>query len=127
MKKLFLLFPLLLLVFSLTGCAGQTAQQTTGKTLLAMHDLVAVSATTADALCKQKVIATDSCGKVKVSYDSFRVAWPIVDDALIVYLRAPATDAAAATTFNVANTIFIKNYTELMTLFTTTGVLKGGK
>ena len=123
LKKL----PLFLLFLSLSACAGQSAQVTTGKTLLAMHDLVAVSATTADALCDQKVIPTEPCGKIKTSYDSFRVAWPIVDDALIVYLKAPAGDTAAATSFNIANTIFIKNYTELMTLFTTTGVLKGGK
>ena len=116
----------LILVFTLTACGATTAQQATGKSLLAMHDVVKISAETANVLCIQHVIPAPDCTKIKVGYDAFRVAWPIVDDALIVYLRAPATDTAAAVSFNVANSIFVKNYTELMGLFATTGVLKGG-
>ena len=123
MRKLLVLISLFALT-ALTACAGQTAQQTTGKTLLAMHDLVAMNAPVADKLCKTKVIAHDDCMTLKMSYDKFRAAWPIVDDALITYLKAPATDAAAATAFNVANTIFIKDYSEMMNLLTSTGVLK---
>ena len=111
----------------LTACAGQTAQQTAAKTLLSMHDLVAISAQTTDALCKTKVIKAEDCAKVKVAYNDFRKAWPIVDDALLTYMKAPATDNAAATSFNIANTVFIQNYTALMDLFTSTGVLKEQK
>lgn len=122
MKMLLLLIPLMLV--SLIGCANQTAQQTTGKTLIAMHDLVKVSAVTANTMCQAKVIASKPCADTKVGYDSFRLAWPIVNDALTVYLKAPDSDLAAATAFNVANSVFIKNYTDLMLLFTNTGVLK---
>lgn len=123
MKKTLLLLSLL----ALAGCAGtQTPQQMAGTTLLAMHDLVAVSATTANTLCVQKTIPAADCAKIKIGYDAFRQAWPIVDDALLVYLKAPATDTASATAFNVANSVFITNYSNLITLFTTTGVLKTG-
>lgn len=115
-----------LLALSLTACAGQTAQQATGKALLGMHDVVKISAETANVLCIQHVIPAPECTKIKTGYDAFRVAWPIVDNALIVYLKAPATDTAAAVSFNVANAIFVKNYTEMMGLFATTGVLKQG-
>ena len=124
-----LLFPLVLLclltVFN--GCAGQSAQQTAGNTLLAMHDLVLTSATSANTLCEQKTISAADCAKIKKAYEDFRLSWPIVDDALIVYLKAPATDSNAATAFNVANSVFIQHYTDLISLFTTTGVLKGAK
>lgn len=123
MRKLILILPLALLAFS--GCANQTAQQTTGKTLLAMHDVVKVSAETANTLCIQKVIPADKCTTIKVCYDKFRQAWPIVDDAYIAYASAPATDTAATTAFNVANTVFTKDYTEIMALLADVGVLKG--
>ena len=92
-----------------------------------MHDLVKVSAETANALCIQKTIPSDKCAKIKVGYNLFRQAWPVVDDALIVYMKAPAGDTTAATAFNIANAVFIKDYTDLMAVFTTTGILKGAK
>jgi hypothetical protein len=91
-----------------------------------MHDAVKVSAETANDLCVRKVIPAEICAKIKVSYDKFRQAWPVVDDALVVYLKAPATDTAAATAFNVANTVFTQDYNEMILLFSTAGVLKGG-
>ena len=125
MRKLILILPSVLLACSLASCAGQTAQQTTGNTLLAMHDVVKVSAETANTLCIQKVIPADQCATIKVCYDKFRQAWPIVDDAYIAYASAPATDAAATTAFNVANSVFTKDYTEIMALLAEVGVLKG--
>ena len=123
MKKLILLF----LALSLTACAGQTSQQTTGKTLLAMHDLVKVSAVAANDLCAQKVAPLELCGKIKIGYTAFQKSWPIVNDASVVYLKAPASDTGATVAFNIANTVFIKDYTELMALFATTGILKENK
>jgi hypothetical protein len=125
--KRFLILPILLLSLALAGCAGQSAQITTGKSLLAMHDVVKVSAETANTLCIQKVIPADKCAQIKVCYDKFRQAWPIVDDALIAYLKAPATDTASTTAFNVANATFTKDYAEIMALLADVGVLKGVK
>lgn len=124
MRK-FLTLTTLCLLMVCSGCATQSAQQTAGTTLLAMHDLVLTSAETANALCAQKVIAPSDCMNIKAAYEKFRLAWPVVDDALLVYLKAPATDTAATTAFNVANTVFITDYSQMITLFTTTGVLKG--
>lgn len=122
MRKFLLIIPLILL---LSACAGQSAQVTTGKTLLAMHDLVKTSAEAANGLCVQKVIPADKCATIKVAYDDFRKAWPIVDDALVAYLKAPATDTAATTAFNAANATFTKDYADIMALLADTGVLKG--
>lgn len=124
MKKLMFLG---LLSLALVACAGKTPQQMSATTMLAMHDLVVTSATVADALCDQKVIPAADCAKIKIGYDDFRKAWPIADDALLVYLKAPATDSGAATAFNVANAIFLKNYAQLIDLFAATGVLKEAK
>ena len=129
LKQRLLFLPLLALCLltAFSGCAGQTAQQTTGNTLLAMHDVVKVSAETANTLCIQKVIPADKCATIKVCYDKFRMAWPIVDDAYSAYASAPATDTAATTAFNVANTVFTKDYTEIMAILADVGVLKGVK
>lgn len=124
MKKFLLILPLILL---LSGCAGQSTQVTTGKTLLAMHDLVKTSAESANTLCIQKVIPADKCATIKVCYDKFRLAWPVVDDALVIYLKAPATDTTATTAFNVANQTFTADYAEIMAIFADVGVLKGAK
>jgi hypothetical protein len=125
MKKFLKLLILPLLILSLVACAGQSTQVTVGKSLLAMHDAVKVSAETANTLCVQKVIPADKCATIKVCYDKFRQAWPIVDDALVTYLKAPGSDTAATTAFNIASATFTKDYTEIMALLADVGVLKG--
>ena len=125
-KKFLTVLCLIAALSLLSNCAGQTAQQTTGTTMLAMHDLVKTSAESANALCIQKIIPADKCAKIKVVYDKFRQSWAVADDALIVYLKASPNDSAAATAFAIANTLFTQDYAQIIALLTDVGLLKGG-
>lgn len=108
----------------LSACAVDQ-KITISKTTLAMHDLVAIAAPIANDLCIKKVIKTETCAKLKTSYDVFRKSWPIVDDALVVYLKSDLVSAEQ--TFQAANAVFIKNYTNVLSILVETGTLKGVK
>jgi hypothetical protein len=107
----------------LFGCANQKV--TIAQTTLAMHDLVAISAPVANELCIKKVIKTETCAKLKVSYGIFKKSWSIVDDALIVYLKSG--NLTAQQNFQAANAVFVKNYADILSILVETGTLKGVK
>ncbi|OGU82651.1 MAG: hypothetical protein A2W11_06170 [Ignavibacteria bacterium RBG_16_35_7] len=114
---------LIIVAFALCGCTNQKA--TIAQTTLAMHDLVAIAAPVANDLCIKKVIKVETCAKLKASYDVFRKSWPIVDDALVVYLKSDLVGAEQ--TFQAANAVFIKNYADILSILVETGALKGAK
>jgi hypothetical protein len=109
---------------ALAGC-GVNQQTTIAKTTLAMHDLVAIAAPAANELCVKRIPKAETCAKLKVSYDVFRKSWPIVDDALVVYLKS--NTVSAEETFQAANALFIKNYADVLSILVETGALKGAK
>lgn len=111
-------------ILLLTGC-GANQQVTIAKTTLAMHDLVAIAAPVANDLCVKKVVKVETCVKLKTSYDVFKKSWPIVDDALVVYLKTDLVSAEQ--TFQAANALFIKNYADVLSILVETGALKGVK
>jgi hypothetical protein len=115
---------IILLIFALSGCAGQSPQVTTGKTLIAMHDFVKAGAVATDALCGKGIIKPEPCAAIKVQYDKTRVVWPMVDDALVVYLKADPQDPVSLKTFQGVYAVFMQNYSELTTLFIQQGVVK---
>ena len=120
------LFPLLaaLALMGFSGCAGPI--QTIGDTLISGHDLVKLGAEAASAQCVAKTLPNDLCAKLNTSYKVFQAVWPPVDQAWLVYAKAPATDSLAATTFNAAFAVYNKDYTEILQLLTLAGVVKPG-
>ncbi len=124
--KRFLILPLLLLSLVLVGCAGQTPVQTVGSALMSTHDTLKLGAEAASAQCVAKTIPDAVCKDLLVAYKVFQKSWPIVDDAWLVYAKAPATDSVATTTFNAAYAVWSKDSTALTVLLAQTGVLKTG-
>lgn len=113
-----------ILCCTLSSCAVDQ-KVTISKTTLAMHDLVAIAAPVASDLCVKKTIPTETCVKLKASYDVFRKSWPVVDDALVVYLKSDLVSTEQ--TFQAANAVFIKNYADILSILIETGALKGAK
>jgi len=125
MKKITLLLLLLLGVNLLASCASQTMQMTIGKALIATHDVGKSAGEALNALCVQKIIPPDPCiNTIKPAYDKFRLAWPVVDDALLVYLDADPDDTAAMTAFQIAQKLFGDSYADLMALSIQFGIFK---
>jgi hypothetical protein len=91
-----------------------------------MHDLIKTSAVAADSLCKQGTIKPADCATISTAYQKIQAAWPVVDDALIVYLKADPTDATAAANFQAAQSQFTVLYADMVNLLTKTGAIKGG-
>lgn len=121
--KSFLSFVLLICLMMITfGCANTTAQTNTANTLLAMHDLVKVSAVAADEMCANGVIGVEKCKIIKKTYDNIRLAYPIASDALVVYLKS--NDKTAMQNFLAANAVFVKDYQDIVTMFIQFGVIK---
>lgn len=124
MKRLFLVVGLLFLV----GCANTTVQSNTANTLLAMHDLVKVSAVAANDMCGKQIAPLDNaetCMKIKLVYDNIRVAYPLASDALVVYLKS--NDKTAMQNFLAANAVFVKDYQDIITMFIQYGVIKNAE
>ena len=116
-----------LLAISLAGCAaGQTPVQTVGSTLMSMHDTLKLGAEASSSLCDKKALPDDLCGDLFTAYKVVQKTWPIVDDAWLVYAKAPATDTLATTTFNAANAVWTKDSAALTALLAQAGVLKTG-
>ena len=116
----------ILLAFGLFGCAGQTPQLTVGATLISMHDLGKTGAEASSALCVQKQLPSDLCKQLSDAYKAFQLSWPIIDDAWVVYAKAPITDTLATTTFNAAHAVYVQDYNGIMILLSKTGVIKTG-
>lgn len=117
-----LLFICLLIM---TGCAGSTVKSNTANTLLAMHDTVKVLAVGADDMCDKAIPPLDNvetCVKIKKTYNNIRVAYPIVNDALVVYLKSD--DKTAMQNFLTANALFVKDYQDILSMFIQYGVIK---
>ena len=125
MKK-FLILPLLFLSLALTGCAGQTPVQTVGGTIMSTHDTLKLGAEASSALCDKKALPDSLCKSLLVAYKDFQKAWPPINDAWLVYAKAPATDTLATTTFNAAYAVWSKDSAALTALLAQTGVLKTG-
>jgi len=124
MKKLISIFPLLAFLFcSLAGCST-TAQVTVGDTFIAMHDLVKTGAIASDSLCKAKTIPAADCAAISKAYQKIQLVWPLVDDALIVYLKSDPSDALATQNFQAAQAQWSAAYSDMLTLLTKTGVIK---
>jgi len=122
MKKLILFS---LLVFVLAGCAGQTTQITIGKALIATHDVGKSAGEALNALCVQKIIPPDPCiNTIKPAYDKFRLAWPVLDDALMVYLNADPNDLVSLATFQEAQKVFNADFAAIMDLGVQFGIFK---
>ena len=122
MKKLILFS---LLVFVLAGCASQTAQIDTGKAFIAMHDSGESVGEALNALCVQKIIPPDPClNTIKPAYDKFRLAWPVLDDALMVYLNADPNDLVSLATFQEAQKVFNADFAAIMDLGVQFGIFK---
>ncbi len=115
-----LIIPVVL--FLMAGCANQSAQSTTAKTFLAMHDFVKISATAADGMCKQGIIKPEPCMAIKTAYNQIKVAYPLASDALLLYLQSGSKDALS--NFLAANALFLKDYQEISTMLITYGVIK---
>lgn len=126
MKKLRLILPSIILVCSLIGCST-TSQITVGQTFIAMHDLVKTGAIAADSLCKTKTIPAADCASISKAYQKIQIVWPVVDDALIVYLKADPTDITATQNFQAAQAQWTATYSDMLNLLTKTGIIKGGK
>jgi hypothetical protein len=123
MKNLLLL--IIGMAFVVSGCANTTAQSNTANTLLAMHDLVKMSAVAADDMCAKSIPPldnVDTCTRIKKTYDNIRLAYPIASDALVVYLKS--NDKTAMQTFLAANAVFVKDYQDIVTMFIQYGVIK---
>lgn len=117
---------LLMYIICCVLCACAIDQKVTiSQTTLAMHDLIAIAAPVANDLCIKKTIPAETCVKIKASYNIFKKSWPVVDDALVVYLKSDLV--LAEQTFQAANAVFIKNYADILSILVETGALKGVK
>lgn len=94
----------LLLAFSLSGCAGETAMSTTAKGLLSSRLTVIGLAETTDALCSKGVIKQPDCDTAKEAYGKAQVAYKTGSDALLTWVAtgsdANGTAASSLTTVN---------------------------
>lgn len=120
MKKTVL--ALVILAFSLAGCATQNAQITTARVMLTMHDQIKIGAKAADSACDQNLIKPEFCAEIKIAYDAFREEWPKTDDALKVYLQSPSETGREqfATHYN----LFMSTYQQVFAALLKHGVIK---
>jgi hypothetical protein len=124
MKKLTMILPSILLAGMLMAGCSTTAQVTVGDTFIAMHDLVKTGAIASDSLCKAKTIPAADCAAISKAYQKIQLVWPVVDDALIIYLKSDPTDALATQNFQAAQAQWSAAYSDMLTLLTKTGVIK---
>ena len=106
---------------TLTACATNT-QTTTARAVLTIHDSVKTTAEAADVACKNQIIPPEDCAKIKVVYDKFRVSWPLVDDAMVLYLQSGSMQTQQK--FEAAYGLFMQDYAEIFGLMLQFGVIK---
>lgn len=125
MKNL-ILFPLILLVFSLSGCPASTVpgmsstDQTVVKTIAGIGQAIKTVPGVMDALLTNKVINTDQYNKAVSVYRKTKASYVVAVDAEEAYLNS-VDKVTAGTKFDQAMTDLNKNFLDLKTLIMSYG------